>query len=203
MLAVSDAVNEGKKFFWALLDARADELSDNDDVIYICETLMREGHKNELDSIPKIHWLQVLKKARLSPKRPRNELELYEFILELANLRQKPLRPIEIRDALDDFIRDGERLLEQWDSRNDAIKAAEIEDQTLRWLTTVTAFVKNNLDVRHVDQLSQYQMTVESTDRWKLSFNLANRHIDITVHRVAYELAFKLQTLRYFRDEIH
>lgn len=113
-----------------------------------------------------------------------------------------PLRPIEIRDALDGFIGDGERLLERWNPRNDAIVASEIDNQTLQWLTAVAAFVKRNLDVQHVDQLNQYQTTVKSTDRWNFSFNLAKRGVDINTHRIAYELGYKLQILRYFRDDI-
>jgi len=72
----------------------------------------------------------------------------------------------------------------------------------LLWITVVAAFVEKNLDVRHVDQLSQFQTTVKPTDRWKFSFNLANRGVDITIHRIAYELGYKIQVLKYFRDEI-
>jgi hypothetical protein len=87
MVACADAIDAGKQMFWALLDVRADELTDNEDLVYICETLATEGHKNQLDSIPKSSWLYVLKKARLRPNRPRSEVELYDFICELANLR--------------------------------------------------------------------------------------------------------------------
>lgn len=87
MVACADAIFAGKKMFWALLAVRADELSDNDDLVYICETLVSNGHENQLDIIPKGTWLYILKKARLSPNRPSNEVELYDFISELANLK--------------------------------------------------------------------------------------------------------------------
>ena len=84
-------MNKGTKFFWALLDAKADELS-SAELVLVCETLMERGHKNELADLPKECWLQILREARLSPERPQDELALLDFIWNLAhNLKPSPL----------------------------------------------------------------------------------------------------------------
>jgi hypothetical protein len=98
MLACADAMARGEKMFWALLEVKADELTENADLVYICDTLSNEGHENQLDVIPKSSWLFVLKKARLRPNRPRNEVELYDFICQLAGLRQSIRSPTTITD---------------------------------------------------------------------------------------------------------
>lgn len=90
LIDVANAVNRGTKFFWALLDAKADELS-RAELISVCETLMARGHKNEMEDIPKDCWLQVLREARLSADRPQDELALLDFIWDLArNVKPTP-----------------------------------------------------------------------------------------------------------------
>jgi hypothetical protein len=115
----------------------------------------------------------------------------------------KPLRPIEIRDAIDDFIRKGQPLLDRWNTQNDAQTSAALSAQSLQWLTSVTEFVKRNLDISHVDKLADYAMTVKPNDRYKMAFNLEKAAIRPNNYPIAYELGYKLQILKYFRDEIH
>ena len=95
LLECADAMAGGKKMFWALLDAKADEFpySDHDKLVEIVEMLTSRGHENQLDAVPQKAWLSVLKEARLRPNRPRDEVELYDFICELANLRPHQSKP--------------------------------------------------------------------------------------------------------------
>ncbi len=114
----------------------------------------------------------------------------------------KTLRPIEIRDVLDDLIRQGELLLPQWNSSNDALLTSEIRDQSLRWLAAVGEFVRDNLDVAHVDKLKDYKGTVEAKHRWTFSFNLAKSGLSPQDYPIPFELGYKIQILKYFREEI-
>lgn len=122
---------------------------------------------------------------------------------EVYEALRQPLRPIEIRDALDDFIRQGEPLLGRWSPHNDAQLSADVSAQSLHWLAAVTEFTKRHLDVQHVDKLADYNGTLEAGERWKIAFNLARLEMDPKNHPIPYELGFKIRILKHFRDEIH
>jgi hypothetical protein len=117
---------------------------------------------------------------------------------------RQPLRPIEIRDALADFIQRGEAIIGRQNTHNDVLTDSEIHKEALLWLTSVTEFVKDNMDVAHVDKLKDYRTTVERSDKYKLALNLCKAGlVQPTDWPALYELAFKRQVLIYFHDEIH
>jgi hypothetical protein len=120
----------------------------------------------------------------------------------IADSPRKLLRRIEIRDALDELIEQGQKILAMFNGRNDALLSATLNDQALLWLGTITEFVKTNLDVEHVDKLSDYGKTVKNNDRYHITFNLCSAGINPDSHPIPHEMANKLQVLRYFRDEI-
>ena len=72
----------------------------------------------------------------------------------------------------------------------------------LGWLSAARDYVREYFDIRHVDQFNQYQNTIKSEDRWKITFNLANSRIDPHARPEAYELGFKIYVLKYFKEEL-
>ncbi len=138
MLKCVDATASGKKMFWALLEGGADELTNNDDLAYIINQLVENGHKNQLDFIPSSTWLHVLKKARLSPKRPSNEVELYDFICHLANLRPhlSNKTPIEL---IDEALAEGEDIERFCEGLNDG---NECQQRVNVWLENTKSLLR-------------------------------------------------------------
>jgi len=121
----------------------------------------------------------------------------FEALVQKESLRAraasvKALKPIEVRDELDRLIRSGEELLSEWQSKSDALKFQRIKSETYDWLRSVTDFVRQYFDIKHIDKLNDYKTTVKAGDRWKFAFALANAGVDPQTKPEAYELGFKV-----------
>jgi len=113
-----------------------------------------------------------------------------------------PLKPIEIRNSLDQLIQDANDLIAEWKMSQDAIGTANMQDMAVSWIREAQEFVSRNLETRHVDQLRDYGQTLTPGDRYKITFELENAGLAWQRFPAAHELASKSQVLTYFRLEI-
>jgi hypothetical protein len=173
LLECADALAGGKKMFWALLETKADELpySDNDKLVEIIETLTNRGHKNQLDVVPQKAWLSVLKEARLSPKRPRDEVELYDFICELAGLRRlKGRSPDKTAiEAIDEIAEEGRSLERIFASIDEPLP----DNQPQIWLDDVREILRTHA----ADYVDKFHDAVKNPQRFANFPNVPNRTV--------------------------
>ncbi len=84
LLACADAMRRGASSIRALQIAKADELDSNDEVLQVCDTLVKYNHPHPfqiaLDIFPKEKWSEVLKSARMQSTNLHYDTDLIHFL---------------------------------------------------------------------------------------------------------------------------
>lgn len=115
--------------------------------------------------------------------------------LKLKALEREPLRPIQIRKRLDDFVERGRELLAEWKSG----RGLPPQTETELWDSSLGEFVERYFTVRQSDTFKGHMLTTETALEVLFEFG-DNRGEE--GHKAAQLIAKRVEALKKLRPEI-